>query len=194
MKTSILSLIAVAGLGVAPAFAGNYDATPVEPAPVAPVVPVAEPVTGDWTGPYVGLSFGRLDTQAGGVSTDGGVYGIYGGYDYDFGRFVLGGELDFQAGDDYAIGGVDVDNVMRLKARAGVDLGKALLYGTAGIGRIDTSLGDETGPLGGVGIEYKLTDSFTIGAEALAHRFEDIAGSGVDADAQTYSLRASFRF
>ena len=107
---------------------------------------------------------------------------------------MLGGEFDFQAGDDYDLAGVDVDNVMRLKARAGYDLGNTLLYGTAGVARVDTSLVDSTGPVGGVGIDYKVTDRFSIGGEALAHRFEDVGGSGVDVDAQTYSLRASFRF
>ncbi|SMX45126.1 outer membrane protein [Maliponia aquimaris] len=194
MKTSILSLIAIAGLGAAPAFAGNYEATPVEPAPMAPVVPVAQPVTGDWTGPYVGLSFGNLNAQAGNAVQSGGVYGLYGGYDYDFGRLVVGGELEYQAGNDFTIGGVDVDNVTRLKLRAGYDAGRTLIYGTAGAARIDTSLGDATGPVGGVGMEYKVNDRFTIGGEALAHSFDDIGGTGVDADAQTYSLRATFRF
>lgn len=194
MKTSILTLIAAASLGAAPAFAGNYEATPVEPVPVAPVVPAAQPVTGDWTGPYGGLSFGNLNAQAGNAVQTGAIYGLYGGYDYDFGDFVLGAELDYQTGNDYAIAGVDVDNVTRLKVRAGYDLGRTLVYGTAGAARIDTSLGDATGPVGGVGMEYKVTDRFSIGGEALAHSFDDIGGSGVDADAQTYSLRATFRF
>lgn len=194
MKTSILSLIAIAGLGAAPAFAGNYEATPVEPMPVVPMAEAPAPVTGDWTGPYIGLSFGNLNTQAANTDKSGGVYGLYGGYDHDFGRFVLGGELDYQTGNDYAIAGVDVDNVTRLKLRAGYDMGRTMLYGTVGAARIDTSLGDATGPVGGVGLEFKVTDRFTIGGEALAHSFDDIGGSGVDADAQTYSLRASFRF
>lgn len=193
MKSSIFAVIAASTLS-APAFAGSLDTAVVDPVPVAPVVPAATPVTGDWTGPYVGLSFGRLDAQSGRLSEEGGVYGIYGGYDYDFGSFVLGGELDFQAGNDFSLGGVDVDNVTRLKLRAGFDMGKTLVYGTVGAARIDTSLGDETGAVGGIGLEYKVTDRFSIGGEALAHRFEDIGGTGVDADAQTYSLRATFRF
>ena len=126
--------------------------------------------------------------------TNGGVYGVFGGYDYDFGNYVLGGEFEYQAGSDYDINGVDVDNLMRLKARAGYDFGRTLAYGTAGVARIDSSLGDATGPVGGIGMEYKVNDRFSIGGEALAHSFEDVGGSGTDLDAQTYSLRATFRF
>ena len=60
--------------------------------------------------------------------------------------------------------------------------------------RADTSIGDDTGPFGGLGLEYKVTDRFSIGGEALVHRFDDFSGSGVDIDAQTYSLRTTFRF
>ncbi len=194
MKTSIITLIAVTGLGAAPAFAGSLDYTPVDPAPTAAVVPTAAPLGSDWSGPYVGLSFGNLNTQTGNTWDNGGVYGIYGGYDYDFGNVVVGGELDFQAGADYSIAGVKVDNISRLKGRLGYDAGRTLIYGTAGVARIDSSLGDATGPVGGVGLEYKVNDTFTVGGEALSHRFEDIGGSGVDVDGQTYSLRATFRF
>jgi len=194
LKSGILTLIAVTGLSAAPAFAGSLETTTVEPVPVAPVVPVAAPISGDWTGPYAGLSFGSLRAQSGNASRTGGVYGIYGGYDYDFGDLVLGGELDFQTGGDFAIGGVDVDYITRLKARMGFDAGNTLIYGTAGVARIDTSLGDATGPVGGIGLEYKVNDFFTLGGEALTHTFKDIGGSGVDADGQTYSLRATFRF
>ncbi|MGP6086116.1 outer membrane protein [Antarctobacter jejuensis] len=196
MKSSIFTLVAVTGLAATPALAGSLDYTPADPAPVAPVVPAAAPapVGSDWTGPYVGLSFGNLNTQTGNTSNNGGVYGVYGGYDHDFGNVVVGGELDFQAGADYKIGGVDVDNISRLKGRVGYDAGRTLVYGTAGVARIDSSLGDATGPVGGVGMEYKVNETFTVGGEALAHKFEDIGGSGVDVDGQTYSLRATFRF
>jgi predicted porin len=194
MKSSILALTAATAMAAAPVMAGSIDAAPADPVPMAPVAPVAAPLGGDWTGAYAGLSLGRLDTQAAGTSETGGIYGLHAGYDYDFGAFVMGGEAEFQAGDGYEIGGVDVDNVTRLKLRAGYDAGRTLIYGTAGAARIDTSLGTANGPVGGVGVEYRLTDRFSIGSEALIHRFDDIGGSGVDADAQSYSLRGTLRF
>lgn len=196
MKPSILALTtAVAGLGAGAAFAGNLDDSYVEPVPVQPVVPAA-PVaaSGDWTGPYVGLSFGNLSSQADGANEDDGVYGIYGGYDHDFGNLVVGGELDYQTGGDYELGNIDVDDVTRLKAKAGYDFGNTLLYGTAGVAKINTSLGDANGPVGGIGVDYKVNQNFSVGGEALAHKFEDVGGSGTDVDAQTYSLRGTFRF
>lgn len=196
MRPSILALTAaVAGLGAGTAFAGNLDDTYVEAAPTQPVVPAA-PVApaGDWTGPYVGLSFGNLSAQSGGLSEDDAAYGIYGGYDYDFGNVVVGGELDYQTGNDYELGSVDVDDITRLKAKAGYDFGNTLLYGTAGVAQINTSLGDANGPVGGIGVDYKVNQNFSVGGEALAHKFEDVGGSGTDVDAQTYSLRGTFRF
>lgn len=194
MKSSIFALVAAAAtLGAAPVLAGSLDDTPVEVVPAAPIAPAA-PLGVDWTGLYGGLSLGNLNAQGGGTSNNGGIYGLHAGYDYDLGNVVVGGEFEFQAGDDYDLGGVDVDNVMRLKGRVGYEMGQALVYGTAGVARIDTALGDETGPVGGIGLEYRVNDRVSIGGEALAHRFEDIGGSGVDVDAQTYSLRASFRF
>ena len=46
----------------------------------------------------------------------------------------------------------------------------------------------------GVGLAYQVSDNFTVGGELLEHRFYDIGGSGVDADATTFNLRGSFRF
>ncbi|WP_418593952.1 outer membrane protein [Ponticoccus sp. (in: a-proteobacteria)] len=195
MKSSILALAALAtGLGSTAAFAGSLDQGYVEPVPVAPApAPVAVVPDSDWTGGYVGLSYGNLDSQIGGSSDNGGIYGIHGGYDYDFGNVVLGGELEYLGtGDDYSVGGVDVDSMTRAKARLGYDFGNTLVYATAGAANIDTSAGSDTGAVGGVGLDYKVTDNFTIGGEALAHSFNDVGGS--DLDAQTFSLRGAFRF
>ncbi|ASP22177.1 outer membrane protein beta-barrel domain protein [Antarctobacter heliothermus] len=194
MKSSIFALVAAtATLGAAPVLAGSLDDTPVEVVPAAPIVPVA-PIGVDWTGLYGGLSLGNMNAQGAGTSNNGTIFGLHTGYDYDFGKVVVGGEFEYQAGDDYDLGGVDVDNVMRLKGRVGYEMGQSLLYGTAGVARIDTALGDATGPVGGVGLEYRVNDRVSIGGEALAHSFDDVGGSGVDVDAQTFSLRASFRF
>lgn len=193
MKSSILALAALAtGLGSTAAIAGNLETTYVEPVPAAPA-PVAVVNDTDWTGGYVGLSYGNLDSQIGGSSENGGVYGIHGGYDYDFGNVVLGGELEYiGTGDDYDVGGVDVDSMTRAKARLGYDFGSTLVYATAGAAKIETSIGDDTGAVGGVGLDYKVTDNFSVGGEALHHSFNDVGGS--DLEAQTFSLRGSFRF
>ena len=176
------------------AMAGSLD-TPVED-PVMTVPVQAAPVMlgGDWTGGYAGLSIGQLSADADDLEDDETVYGLHGGYDYDFGQFVVGGELDWQTGDNIALGAVDVDNVLRAKLRGGYDLGRTLIYGTVGAAQLSTDIGDDTGIVGGLGVEYMVTDQFSVGGEFLAHRFEDFDDTDLDIDANTVSLRGSFRF
>ncbi len=193
--TKITAIAALSGVAFgSAAFAGNM-ADPVVETPVAQ--PVYEPmaVTGDWTGFYGGLNLGYADIDGTGAADgDNGTYGVHAGYDYDFGNFVLGAELEYDKTDVDLNGAATADNVARLKLRGGYDLGKTLIYATAGAARVDTSLGNDTGGFVGVGMAYKATDSFTVGAELLEHRFDDIGGTGVDADATTFNLRGSFRF
>jgi len=181
------------------AFAGSLAEPIVEPVATPVFEPVA--VSTDWTGFYGGLNlgYGDVDTNIG-VNGDDMTYGLHVGYDYDFGNnFVLGAELEYDKADidltdaDGAVA-ADVDSVTRLKLRGGYDLGRTLVYATAGVAEVDTSLGSENGEFFGVGVAYKVTESFTVGGEVLEHRFDDINGSGVDADATTFNVRGSFRF
>lgn len=176
------------------AFAGNL-ADPVVETVAAPVFEPAF-VGGDWTGIYGGLNLGYADVDTNiGANGDDMSYGLHIGYDYDFGRYVIGGELEYDNLDtDLGDGAAEVDSVTRLKLRGGYDFGRTLVYATAGAARADTSLGDDTGEFIGLGVAYQVTDSFTIGGELLEHRFDDLGGTGVDADATTFNLRGSFRF
>ncbi len=193
--TKISTIAALSGIGFgSAAFAGNL-ADPIVETPVAQPVYEALPVTGDWTGFYGGLNLGYTDIDgSGNADGNGNTYGVHVGYDYDFGNYVMGAELEYDKTDIDLNGGATADNVARLKLRAGYDLGKTLIYATAGAARLDTSFGNDTGGFVGVGMAYKVTDSFTMGAELLEHRFDDIGGTGVDADATTFNLRGSFRF
>ncbi|MEO0633037.1 MAG: porin family protein, partial [Pseudomonadota bacterium] len=85
-------------------------------------------------------------------------------------------------------------SVARLKLRAGYDFGLVLGYLTAGVAEVDTTLGDEGGDFYGIGFAYQINDQYLIGAEVLEHSFDNIGGSGVNADATTFTLRGSFRF
>ena len=174
--------------------AGSVDPAPVEPMIAEPVAVTPAPVGGDWTGGYAGLSFGNLSADADDLDDSEMVYGIQGGYDYDFGQFVLGGELDYQTGEDISLGDIDVDEVFRAKLRGGYDLGRTLVYGTIGAAQLGTDIGDDTGIVGGLGVEYKVTEQFTVGGEYLAHRFDDFDDTGIDVDADTFAIRGNFRF
>ncbi|MCK0148496.1 outer membrane beta-barrel protein [Marivita sp. S6314] len=189
-------LLGTAGLWLAStaAFAGSAGAPAVEPVIADPIAVTPAPMGGDWTGAYGGLSLGNLSADADDLDDSEMVYGLHGGYDYDFGQFVVGGELDYQTGSDISLGDIDVDDVLRVKLRGGYDLGRALVYGTVGAAQLGTSIGDDTGLVGGLGMEYKVTEQFTVGGEFLAHRFDDFDDTGLDVDANTLSLRGNFRF
>jgi outer membrane immunogenic protein len=219
---SRLSLAAGAALLAAPAFAGGFTPTVATPAPVAPAPVIAPaPVTpvstgSDWTGFYVGgqLGFGNLSIDDNDDATDdgdfdGALYGVHAGYMRDFGRLVLGAEIDWDAtniGIDSAgvEDAVDLDSVARAKLRLGYDAGRFLPYVTAGYARamlssdidaIDAGLDDSyDGHFYGIGAAYQVNDRFSVGAEVLRHNFEDTPVADFDTDVTTASIRASWRF
>ncbi|MEQ6203773.1 outer membrane beta-barrel protein [Sulfitobacter sp. HNIBRBA2951] len=190
-SAAVLSATLMAGT----AMAGNLNEVAVEPAPVAVPVYTDTGLGGDWNGFYGGLNLGYGDINGSGdADGDDTTYGLHAGYDYDFGRYVVGAELEYDKADIDLNGAADVDSVTRLKLRGGYDFGRTLVYATAGAAHLQTSIGDDTGSFIGAGVAYQVNDSFTVGGEVLEHRFDDIGGSGVDADATTFNLRASYNF
>lgn len=199
MKSTVLMTTAALAFGAAmPAFAGSLDEPIVAAPPAAVPMPVMVNTGGEWGGFYAGGSLGYADVteDAGGFDGDGLTYGAHAGYDYDFGTFVLGGELEI-SGFDVESGGVDVDSVARAKLRAGYDAGNLLPYVTAGYAMLNTGGGldaDDDGAFYGVGIDYKMTDSIRLGGEVLQHEFDDFDGTGLNLEATTASVRVSFEF
>jgi hypothetical protein len=198
MKRTFLATTALLTFAVGPALAGNIDEPILEPAP-APIAmaPVAVNTGGDWTGFYAGGSLGFADASedADAFDDDGVTYGLHGGYDYDFGTFVLGGELEI-SGFDLEDGANTVDSVARAKLRAGYDAGVWMPYVTAGVAQLNVG-GldlDDTGAVYGFGVDYSYTDNIRVGGEVLQHEFDNFADSGLNIDATTASLRVSFDF
>lgn len=205
MKRLLTSTCILAACVAAPAvgIAGSLSEPVVTTAPTAPPPPPLN-TGGDWTGFYAGIQLGNLDVDGesalDGVGGDDTTYGIHAGYNYDFGRWVVGGELDY---DDASVDleaagapiGEQIDSVWRAKLRGGYDFGPALLYATAGLAEVDTSVGDDSGSFYGLGLSYKITDQIILGGEYLRHSFSDIGGNnGFDAEADTFSIRATFQF
>jgi outer membrane immunogenic protein len=189
-------------MAAAPAFAGNLGEPVVQP---APAIAVAMPIDlgGDWTGFYAGGQLGHLDVEgvglAFGTNGDEFTYGLHAGYNYDFGLWVIGAGLDYDWTDlDLVSGGATVgttDSVWRAKLRGGYDFGNTFVYATGGYAEVDTSLGDASGNFWGVGMSYRVTEQFIMSGEYLFHNFDDIGDvSGLDADAETFTIRASFKF
>jgi opacity protein-like surface antigen len=196
MKKALLLAAGLGALSAAPVLAGGV----AEPAP-APVVMAPVPVVAstDWTGPSVGVQLGYGDVSTSGPSLDGDdiLYGLRAYYDYDFGDWILGGGIQYDWAD-IDLGGVTaVDSVMRVGARAGIDLGTNWIYGTAGWAQARTSnaaVGDSDGWFAGVGYEVFVASNVTIGAEVLYHDFSDFDLPGLEADATTASVSVNFRF
>lgn len=150
----------------------------------------------DWTGFYLGGGVGWADVDGpGALDGDDVSFGVHAGYDYDFGDFVLGGEVEIDRADiDLGNGPAQVDNVSRLKLKAGYDFGPALGYAVLGGARVDTSVGNENGALYGLGVAVPINEQVSLSGELLRHDFNNFNGSGVDADATSVNIRASFRF
>ncbi len=152
----------------------------------------------DWSGFYAGAGIGDLEveTNVAGVQENDRAYGIHAGYRYDAGKWVLGGEFEHDWTDIQLVpGAISVDRVMRLKATAGYDFGPALVYFAAGTAQVNVEgLGDDWGGFYGLGAAYAVSPKTIVSLEMLEHDFSNIANSGIDADAWSVNLRASWKF
>ncbi len=213
MKLAILS---VAVLGAAPAFAGG-PVIVADEAVVATPAPMQQPMMaqgGDWGGFYGGaqLGYGSIDgTDTSVVDNvldlggDGLIGGVHAGYRMDFGTFVAGAELAYDLTDisvEDAVGDIsgsgNFDNMASLKLMGGIDLGQWLAYGTVGVSRVGadfsgTLSGDDSldGRFAGLGAEYAISDSLSVGGEVLQHNFDN---DSADFDMTTVQAKVNFRF
>ncbi len=153
----------------------------------------------NFDGAYVGAQLGYLEANTSGGATldgDGLIGGLHAGYNANLGSFIIGGELDFDAADiDLGGGAATIDTVWRAKARAGGEISPGtLLYGTTGLAFINSSVGDDSGFFVGAGAAQEMAGGWILGGEVLYHDFDNIDGSGINAEATTFTVRASFAF
>ena len=212
------SILLATSVAAGAAQAGGVAAPVAEPQPM--VMPAAVPQT-DWTGFYAGASLGYADADAEfgvnplAIEADGPIGGLFAGYQQDFGRFVLGGEFDANIAnadaDIEALTGIDdidvaLDQLHRLKLRAGYDAGNALVYGVVGaayanVNEDSDAFGefdyDDWGYVVGLGTDVRVSDNVTVGAEVLYHQFDDLSddsGEGFEADLLTVQARVAYNF
>lgn len=192
MKLAIFAILG--GLAATAANAGGY----VAPVAESPMISVEAPVAIDWSGFYAGLQYGRgkieLTYPLWSDETKFDAYGVHAGYLHDFGRFVLGAEMDY---DRVSLENIDLDaDLSRVRVRAGYDLGRFLPYVTLGSAHLegDRNL-SEDGVTYGIGAEYLVTDRFSLGAEYSRAEFKDVADvDDADLDTDLFQIRASFHF
>jgi outer membrane immunogenic protein len=179
----------------APAFAADLP----PPAPV-PYVPVVRAFS--WTGFYLGLNggygFGQSNWNSaigtvGGFNTNGGLAGGTAGFNYQWSQFVFGieGDFDWQnlRGSQTnapcaAVGSCATASnwISTIRGRAGFVANRALIYVTGGAAFTDIkpSLaalpfggGTEPGWTAGGGVEFAMTDSWTVKLEYLYAKFQN---------------------
>jgi outer membrane immunogenic protein len=201
-----LTLTGLSAVLAVPAFAGSPVYTPA-PEPV--IIATPEPVW-DWTGAYiggqVGYGFGSANIDVDDdlrleEDLDGWIGGFHAGYNYDFGTWVLGAEVDYDWAD-ITLDDDDIDltndEIARAKLIAGYDLGQTLVYGTGGyawasVDAEDDEFEDSTWFIG-AGAKYRISDAWSVGGEYLYHNFNEFDDSEVDVDLSTITARASFHF
>jgi len=153
--------------------------------------PPPTPYGYSWLGPYVGANFGYQWGQLtnSGANPAGIAGGFQGGYNWQFGQFVLGAETDIQLSDSNDVfANYKFSNPWfgTLRGRGGIALNNILFYGTLGLaygrGHVDIgSAGEDNlhvGWTGGAGLEVGLTQNWSVKAEYLY----------IDLGSETYML------
>jgi outer membrane immunogenic protein len=148
--------------------------------PAGPYYTAPEPLAYSWAGPYLGATLGyewgsvdNSNTKPSGVAG-----GIEGGYNWQRGAFVFGGEADIQlSGADDTRTPFEFSNPWfgTLRGRAGMTFSNVLLYGTAGLAYGDlradsfnlTESHTNIGWVAGAGVEVAFTSRWSAKAEWL---------------------------
>ena len=205
MKQTFISASIVAMLSTG-AIAGNID-TPTADSVIAP--PPTSTVT-DWSGGYVGLSYGFASgdysftsAPSGRDMDDGSLTQLFGGYQVQRGALVYGGELAFGSAQDTVVTGfpnAQVTDMIDLKGRVGYASGDFLIYGVLGytMSEYSNTIKWDIGGINyGIGVDYAISDNFVIGAEYL---IRDLSGDNplgtniATIDFDTISVRAIYKF
>jgi outer membrane immunogenic protein len=139
-----------------------------------------------WAGPYLGGNIGYAwgDISNNGADPSGITGGIQGGYNWQVGQFVFGGEADIQlsgASDTFAAWKFSNPWFGTLRGRAGFAMNNILIYGTGGLafGSVRaqalnlTETQSAAGWTLGVGAEIGITQNWTAKAEYLYVNLND---------------------
>ncbi|MGX9351672.1 outer membrane protein [Shimia sp. W99] len=151
----------------------------------------------DWTGFYGGAQLGFGESQSAGVRDDNAFGGLQAGYNYDFGDWVAGGEIEYRRPDN-RLGFGTFDESVALKGRFGYDFDGTLFYGTAGVtrGSVSTGAGSMTddGFVYGFGVERMLSNDWSVGLEVLKAEYNSFGTTGRRLEDTSAALKFNYRF
>jgi outer membrane immunogenic protein len=160
----------------------------------------------DWTGFYIGASVGYgwlrdIDRSFTPPLPDSGqdwIFGGHAGYLHQMGDFVVGAELEYQRLDiTYQLFNfITVDNAFIGKVRAGYAFDQFLISGSVGGAYATTNFMGLQG-LGlalGAGLDYRVTDTVTVGAHYQRFSYTNFSGTMIDATLDQIAFRASVGF
>lgn len=171
----VLAALATLIAGAFPAVAADLGgrAAPADPAPAAVN-------SGYRTGPYAGLVVGYSTSQITGdlshIATDGMQLGGLAGFTFKGAGLVWGleGDIGWQNAK-LSSSGIQSsgDWLGSARVRAGVPVGPALLYATAGAAFKDSFDGFTVGAVAGGGIDLQMTHTMLMRIEALHYMYPD---------------------
>lgn len=186
-----------------PVQAGGPSVVAEDPEPLPPPVIVA-PIA-DWSGPYVGLGYGKLgvslaDTLAD-LDIDGSTAAGFAGVNAQNGHIVYGVELSYAKTMDTRISGVKShgDAMVELAGRLGYAWRDALIYARLGYARTSFDLGgtsrDFDGLAYGLGFDYQISSRMALGISYTEYDLSSGgAGGELTARPHQFGLRISMRF
>lgn len=155
----------------------------------------ANGATFDWSGARLGIHGGYGWSSYGASDGDGALGGAHAGYDYQFGRGVVGVETSVSAGDVEIAPGSSLETVVDVRARLGFAMDRVLVYGTAGgaYGSAEGGL-DDTGWTAGAGLDFSATPNTIAGMEYVRYRFKNFANTGNTLDIDLVKGKITYKF
>lgn len=214
-------LVAAAAILALPAVASAADLPQIANEPAVAYTPV--PTVYDWSGVYVGVhggyGWGDADTTLAAplnsFSADGFLGGVQAGYNFQYGNFVAGVELDASytdiKGNVAGAAEAELNWLGTARLRAGYAFDRFMVYGTGGLAygdvevtNVPAGVSESNGHIGwalGAGAEAAVTDNVTVRGEYLYVNLQDedytnVLGAGNKAglDAHTVKVGLNYKF
>jgi outer membrane immunogenic protein len=197
MLSTALILVAM------PVCAGGPVVAGAEPAPLPP--PVIAPQTADWSGPYIGLGYGKLGVSLADTLADLDIEAAapagFAGFNGQNGHLVYGVELSYAKTMDTTVDGVNSrgDAMVELAGRLGYAWRDAMVYARFGYAATSFDVGgsarDFDGLAYGVGFDYQISDRMALGISYTEYDLSSGgAGGALTARPHQFGLRVSMRF